>query len=397
LASRSSPRKRSTSTGRATGRRETHETRAADLLLLEGLHARLPIGLLVNDADTLEILHANSALLRFADPELTLDQVVGSRNEDHDPRYRASELASLLEEVAATGRPHHLPEFRHDFLGRGPRWWSASLHRIDTDHWGRVVVTLAVDVTDQVRARDVREERERRRVALQQTIADVPGQNLVSSLQQVAAALVHALPIDAAALRLLDAHGKLHLVAATGLRAAETRRLAIEPITLRQVETMIDGGPHPLVASLGLHWVEIRWLQIRDDRIGTLTIGARTERGLSKVELALLDAAAAQLSNSLEGIERSPRFLRSRSLEMARMTTEDNEAGQARISGLRPRELAILRLYGEGLETHQIAELLVLSVHTVRTHVKNARRRLGVTSRREALDLLQGTDVHRAI
>ena len=30
-----------------------------DLLLLEGLHAHLPVGLLVNDADTLEILHAN--------------------------------------------------------------------------------------------------------------------------------------------------------------------------------------------------------------------------------------------------------------------------------------------------------------------------------------------------
>jgi DNA-binding CsgD family transcriptional regulator len=366
-------------------------------VLLEGLHARLPIGLLVNDAETLEILYANSALLRFADPDLTLDHVIGSRNEEHDPRFRASELASLLEEVAATGRPRHLPEFRHDFLGRGPRWWSASLHRIDTDRWGRVVVTLVVDLTDQVRARHLLEEREQRRLALQRTIADVPGQSLVSSLQQVAAALVPALPIDAAALRLLDAHGKLHLVAATGLRAAETRRLAIEPITLRQVETMIEGSRHPLVGSLGLHWVEIRWLKIRDDRIGTLTIGARSELGLSEAEYALLDAAAAQLSNSLRRIERSPRFLRSRSLEMARMTAEDNEAGQARVNGLRPRELAILRLYGEGLGTDQIAELLVLSVHTVRTHVKNARRRLGVSSRREALDLLKGTDVHRAI
>ena len=290
-----------------------------------------------------------------------------------------------------------MPEFRHDFLGRGPRWWSASLHRIDTDRWGRVVITLAVDLTDQVRARHLLEERERRRLALQQTIADVPGQNLVSSLQQVAAALIPALPIDAAALRLLDAHGKLHLVAATGLRAAETRRLAIEPITLRQVETMIKGSPHPLVKSLNLHWVEIRWLKIRDDPIGTLTIGARSEQGPSEAELDLLDAAAAQLSNSLKSIERSPRFLRSRSLEMARMTAHDNDAAQARVNRLRPRELAILRLYDEGLKTHQIAELLVLSVHTVRTHVKNARRRLDVSTRREALDLLEDTDLHRAI
>jgi DNA-binding CsgD family transcriptional regulator len=31
-------------------------------------------------------------------------------------------------------------------------------------------------------------------------------------------------------------------------------------------------------------------------------------------------------------------------------------------------------------------------VHTVRTHVKNARRRLGVGSRQEALDRLKATD-----
>jgi DNA-binding CsgD family transcriptional regulator len=59
--------------------------------------------------------------------------------------------------------------------------------------------------------------------------------------------------------------------------------------------------------------------------------------------------------------------------------------------------LAILRLYREGLGTDQIAELLVLSPHTVRTHVRNARRRLGVNSRREALELLEATDADRVI
>jgi DNA-binding CsgD family transcriptional regulator len=99
-----------------------------------------------------------------------------------------------------------------------------------------------------------------------------------------------------------------------------------------------------------------------------------------------------QLGHALENIERSPQFLRSRSLEVARVNTDVGEAAQVRSADLRPRELAILRLYGEGLRTDQIAELLVLSPHTVRTHVRNARRHLGVSSRAEALDLLKAAD-----
>ena len=365
---------------------------AAALLLVDQLHAHVPIGLLVYDAENLELLHANPTILSFADPDLTLDEVVESRNEEHDARFRASELASALEEVAETGRPRHLPEFRHDFLGRGPRWWSASLHRIDTDRLGRVVVAFAVDLTDQIRARDLLEERERRRLVLQQAIAAVPDQDLMSSLPRVSDALVTAFPVDAATLRLLDADAKLHLIAATGLRRSEIRRLALEPITLRRLEMISEGDRHPLVGSLGLRWVEIRWLRARDERIGALTVGARRDGRLPDDDLALLDVAAAQLGNALERTERSPGFLRNRSLEMARASAEEDEAGTAGADDLRPRELAILRLYAEGLETHQIAELLVLSVHTVRTHVKNARRRLGVSSRGEALERLKASD-----
>jgi DNA-binding CsgD family transcriptional regulator len=374
------------------GRPEEDDAIAAALLLVDQLHAHVPIGVLVYDAETLEIVHANPTLLRSVDPHQPLDEVVESRNEQNDPQFRASELASALAEVAATGRPRHLPEFRHDFLGRGPRWWSASLHRIDTDRWGRVVVTLVVDLTDQVRARHLLEEREERRLVLQQTIASVPGQDLMPSLQRVADALVVAFPVDAAALRLLDEDDKLHLIAASGLRPAEIRRLAFEPITVRRLETISEGGRHPLVGPLGLRWVEIRWFRVQDERIGALTVGARRDRRLSEDDLALLEVAAAQLGNALERIERSAGFLRSRSLEVARSSAGEDEAGIAGVDGLRPRELAILRLYSEGLETHQIAELLVLSVHTVRTHVKNARRRLGVGSRQEALDRLKATD-----
>lgn len=392
MAKRSSPRNGSSSrsrSGRSSGERKA---RASDLLLLEQLHADLAVGLLVNDAETLEILHAKPPLPGFADADLTLEEIVGSRDQERDPQFPAPELASLAHEVAANGRPRHLSLFRHDVLGRGTRWWSASVHRIDTDTWGPVVVTLAVDRTDHVRARDLLEERERRRLALQQAIAADPGERLVSSLQHIAETLVPAFPIDVAVLRLLDAHGKLHLVAAAGFRPAEIRRLALEPLDERRLEAMIEGSRHPLVGPLGLRWVEIRWLRASGERIGSITVGARSDRWLSDDDLSLLDAAAAQLGSRLERIERRPGFLRSRSLEVARAIAEVYEGREARVEKLRPRELAILRLYGEGLGTHQIAELLVLSAHTVRTHVRNALRRLGVSSRREALELLTGTD-----
>ena len=41
-------------------------------------------------------------------------------------------------------------------------------------------------------------------------------------------------------------------------------------------------------------------------------------------------------------------------------------------------------LYSEGLSATEIADVFVISPHTVRTHVKNAYRRLGIHSREEA-------------
>lgn len=365
---------------------------AADLLLLERLLAHLPVGLLVNDADTLEVLRATPPLPGLADPHLPPDTRLRSRDKQNNDPDLGAELASRIQEVAATGTPQHLPEFRHDPPGRAPRWWSASLQRVDMERAGGLVVTLALDLTDQVRARRLLTEQEERHQALHHAIAAVSGHKLALSLQQVTDALVPTLPIDVATLRLLDGDANLHLVAASGLRPAETRRLALEPITVQRLERMIEANPPSRLAALGLHSVEARWLEGLEGRIGILTIGARSTHRPTDEDLALLDAAAAQLSNTLDPIERSARILRSRSLEIARLSANETDPAETQANDLRPRERAILRLYGEGLRTDQVAELLVLSPHTVRTHVRNARRRLGVSSRAEALDLLEAAD-----
>src|SRR6266536_3380290 len=108
LVSQSTTPSRPISTNPATGRPTDDDALAGALLLLDRLDGQLPLGLLVYDAKTLELMHANPPLLDFVDPDLTLDELE-SRNEEHDAQFRASELASALEEVAATGSSRHLP------------------------------------------------------------------------------------------------------------------------------------------------------------------------------------------------------------------------------------------------------------------------------------------------
>ncbi|HEY6762187.1 MAG TPA: response regulator transcription factor [Baekduia sp.] len=54
-------------------------------------------------------------------------------------------------------------------------------------------------------------------------------------------------------------------------------------------------------------------------------------------------------------------------------------------SRLTRREHEVLTLLGDGLRWGEIAERLVISPKTVATHVENIRRKLGVTSRAEAI------------
>jgi len=50
-----------------------------------------------------------------------------------------------------------------------------------------------------------------------------------------------------------------------------------------------------------------------------------------------------------------------------------------------PREVEVLKLLAEGVSNQQIAERLVLSMHTVRNHVQNVITKLGAHSKLEAV------------
>src|SRR6476661_5252502 len=81
---------------------------------------------------------------------------------------------------------------------------------------------------------------------------------------------------------------------------------------------------------------------------------------------------------------------------IARRLLEQVREGGGRSSGvpdsiaaaLSARELEVLLLLDDHLATDEIAKRLFISEHTVRSHVKSLLRKLGVSSRREALEAL---------
>jgi DNA-binding NarL/FixJ family response regulator len=67
---------------------------------------------------------------------------------------------------------------------------------------------------------------------------------------------------------------------------------------------------------------------------------------------------------------------------------EDSGIPDSIASALSAREVEVLLLLDERLATDEIAGRLFISEHTVRSHVKSLLRKLGASSRREALEVL---------
>jgi PAS domain S-box-containing protein len=70
-----------------------------------------------------------------------------------------------------------------------------------------------------------------------------------------------------------------------------------------------------------------------------------------------------------------------------RAVSSATESAGRKARVLSPREREILGLLARGLTGEQIAERLVLSPETVRTHIRNAREKLGASTRVEAVTM----------
>jgi DNA-binding NarL/FixJ family response regulator len=76
-------------------------------------------------------------------------------------------------------------------------------------------------------------------------------------------------------------------------------------------------------------------------------------------------------------------------IERLRVLPEGGAGMRPVRSPLTQREWEILDLMSQGMDTHQMSETLVLSEETIYSHVKNILRKLGVHSRRDAVQAAQ--------
>ena len=81
-----------------------------------------------------------------------------------------------------------------------------------------------------------------------------------------------------------------------------------------------------------------------------------------------------RLERAAEGRRIAPAAVRRHARDAARLA-----------AGLTEREVAVLELIAAGLSNHQIAAELYVSINTVKTYVRTAYRRIGVTSRSQAV------------
>ncbi len=236
------------------------------------------------------------------------------------------------------------------------------------------------------------------RWALQEKLSALNEGDFCNGVQAVADEIPVAVGVEFVNVRVLGLDRMLHLVGAAGCTTMEIRRRAFEPLAVAVVrETVSDGRHDALAESLGVRWLCVAWVEHGGETLGTLAAGTRTKRRPDEAGVRLFHDVVDRLAEPFSRIDRRPGPLRACSLRLARAWTPPEWFVDGPAAKLRPRERTILELYADGLSTGDIAELLVISPHTVRTHVKLALRRLGVHAREEAATLVRGDQVAQII
>ncbi|HKO75510.1 MAG TPA: helix-turn-helix transcriptional regulator [Gaiellaceae bacterium] len=221
--------------------------------------------------------------------------------------------------------------------------------------------------------------------------------SFVQGLRAVARKLPVAAGVETVTIRLRDSDGdgEFHFVASEGIPAHDRRSPVFYRQSLAQARALFAlKSRHSLAGLLGFTWLDGDWLKVDGVPIGTITVACRTERRPTKEQRSRLRACAERIGPKLKGADRRQATLEAIVQAAARESLTAVIDAPARVAKLlRPRELTILALYSEGLSAIEIAEIFVISPHTVRTHVKNAYRRLGIHSREEAARLIHAERV----
>jgi DNA-binding NarL/FixJ family response regulator len=121
-----------------------------------------------------------------------------------------------------------------------------------------------------------------------------------------------------------------------------------------------------------------------DDEVGLMTLRAGASGFLCKD--VGVEALPRALHCAKHGEAVITRRLTMRLIEDLRTVRQDSTGLRPIRSELTSREWEVLDLLCRDMTTDDIADALVVSVETVRSHVKSVLRKLGVRSRREAVE-----------
>ncbi len=160
-------------------------------------------------------------------------------------------------------------------------------------------------------------------------------------------------------------------------------------------------APDELAQTLGLRSYVVAALTAQNETIGLVHADAGlTGRGLDELDVEVVAKFAQGLSGVLERavlrhtlelhraeLQSAEQWMSGRlsSLAEDRAVRPSSEAGRRMIEQLTPRELDVLRLMARGRTNLEIAEALVVREGTVKYHAKNVLRKLGATSRADAV------------
>jgi len=124
-----------------------------------------------------------------------------------------------------------------------------------------------------------------------------------------------------------------------------------------------------------------------DEELGLLTLRMGACGYLSKS--VNIESIPRALRAAHDGEAVVPRRLTARLIDAMRRTREDGAGIRPVRSPLTAREWEVLDLLCQGLSTEEMADTLVLSSETVRSHIKSILRKLRVSSRGEAVAMAQ--------
>ncbi len=125
------------------------------------------------------------------------------------------------------------------------------------------------------------------------------------------------------------------------------------------------------------------WLVLAEVLASTV----QSSLGEPEAALARLDAADAILDRIPD-----PGILRTRTDQLRGLLNAPAKVSSEFGDSLSGREVGVLRLLAEGLNQRQIGQQLFISHNTVKSHLKSSYRKLGVSSRAEAVQRLRTAD-----